>query len=292
MRATFVVSKRMGEALGEYQRHSERGFAPPPIFVGGMPRSGTTLLRVILDSHPNIACGPELRAIPALATLSRETRRLMGEMLAQYYCLPPSELDDVFAELVCSFLRPLHERSGKRRIAEKTPANALHFAELRRLFPDSPLIQVIRDGRDAVASVMQMDWTDSRTGKPLAVTQDPLVAAAAWAEHIARGREARDSGARYFEIRYEDIVRDARTALTPLFEFLEEPWSDDVLAYHSNSKIDLGLNEASAGQVSNGCHANSIGRWRNELGARERSAVKAAAGDLLIELGYANDFMW
>lgn len=266
--------------------------AAAPIFIGGMPRSGTTLLRVILDSHPNIACGPELRAIPALAALSRDTRKLMGETLEQHYALAPRDLDRIYAELVLSFLEPLHRATGKKRIAEKTPANALHFAELGRLFPESPLIQVIRDGRDAVASVMKMDWKDDKTGAALAITRDPAIAAAAWVEHIARGREARDAGARYFEIRYEDIVRAPKAALTPLFEFLGEPWSDEVLAYHENGQIDPGLHEASAEQVSSALYAKSVGRWREALSPPHKSAIKAAAGDLLIELGYARDFMW
>lgn len=280
----------MGETRGAVQ-HKAWGDAPP-IFIGGMPRSGTTLLRVILDSHPNIACGPELRAIPTLATLSRETRRLMGEMLSEYYSLPPSELDSVFAELVCSFLQPIHERSGKKRIAEKTPANALHFAELARLFPKSPFIQIIRDGRDAVASVLKMDWTEARTGQPMPITRDPAMAAATWAEHIARGRDARSAGARYFEIRYEDIVNQPRAALEPLFEFLEEPWSDDVLSFHTNERAASGVNESSAEQVSRELYRDSIGRWRRDLGEGARSAIKAACGGMLIELGYARDLAW
>lgn len=280
----------MGERLGVSSLGIWRG--APPIFIGGMPRSGTTLLRVILDSHPNIACGPELRAIPTLATLSSETRRLMGAMLAEYYCLPSSELDAVFAELVCSFLQPLHERSGKKRIAEKTPANALHFKELARLFPESPLIQIIRDGRDTVSSVLQMDWTEGATGKPMALTKDPRLAAATWAEHIVRAREARDAGAPYFEIRYEDIIREPKAALAPLFEFLCEPWSDDVLAFHANENIDLGENESSAEQVSRNLYRNSIGRWCRDLTAPAKAAVKEICGGMLIELGYAQDLAW
>lgn len=276
---------------GAKPEKSRRG-AAAPIFIGGMPRSGTTLLRVILDSHPNIACGPELRAIPALAALSRDTRKLMGETLEQHYALAPRDLDRIYADLVLSFLEPLHQASGKKRIAEKTPANALHFAELARLFPKSPLIQVIRDGRDAVASVLKMDWKDDKTGAPLPITKDAGFAGTVWTEHIARGREARDAGARYFEIRYEDIIRDPKAALAPLFEFLGEPWSDEVLAYHKNEKIDLGLHEASAEQVSTALYAKSVGRWRESLTPPQKSAIKAAAGDLLIELGYARDFMW
>lgn len=282
-------------AIGDteaFQRVVARETAAPPIFVGGCPRSGTTLLRVILDSHPEIVCGPELRAFPALASLSSETRSILGDVLAAHYRISSERLDCVFRNLVASFLDPLRAKSGKRRVAEKTPANALYFGELARLFPKAAFVQIIRDGRDAVASLLTMDWRDARTGAPLRVTTDAGSAAWTWANHVRRGREAAQAGADYFELRYEDLVRDPRAALRPLFAFLGEDWSDAVLDFAGNPSIGFGVNEASAAQVARGLASGSIGRWRRDLSEVDKKAFKTPAGELLIELGYADDDRW
>lgn len=258
-----------------------------PIFVGGAPRSGTTLLRVILDQHSSIACGPELRAIPGLALLSASTRMSMGSVYDAHYGLAPSDLNAVFRDLICAFLEPYAARRGKRRIAEKTPANALHFEELARLFPDASFIQIIRDGRDVASSLLGVDWRDGRTGAPFVYTKDPRAGALLWAEHVRAGRRAAATGARYFEIRYEDLARSLEAALRPLFGFLEEPWEAAVLDFRMNATISAGQNETSASAVAQPLTAGSIGRWRRDLGARAEEAFAGGPAELLRELGYA-----
>jgi hypothetical protein len=265
--------------------------ASPPIFVGGCPRSGTTLLRVILDSHAEIACGPELRVIPTLASLAATSRRVLGPDLAEHYDLSEAKLDAAFSRLMRSFLSPLQMKAGKPRIAEKTPANALHFAELARLFPQSPFIQIVRDGRDVVASLLTMDWKDAKSGERMPFTLDAGCAAEVWAAHVRSGRKARER-AEYFEIGYEDLVTTPRSSLTPLFEFLGVPWSDAALHHHRNRSVSAGMNESSAAQVAGNVTAARVGRWKSDLTPEQKTAVKAAAGDLLIELGYVRDFNW
>jgi len=260
--------------------------SPAPIFVGGCPRSGTTLLRAMLDSHPAIVCGPELRALPALAGLSADMRRIVGETLRTHYRLPTEQLDAIFARLIASFLEPLRNASGKRRIAEKTPANALHFAELAQLFPEAHFVQIVRDGRDVVASLLAMDWKDAR-GAPLAITRDPRSAARAWAAHVRAGRQAPPQ--RYHELRYERLVADPEGALRSLFGFLGEAWSEEALAYAREDRSAEGVNETSAGRIALAPDMTAIGRWRRDLSAEARKAVSEEAGALLAELGYADD---
>lgn len=262
-----------------------------PIFVGGCPRSGTTLVRAILDSHPSIVCGPELRAFPALAGLSADMRRVMGETLRAHYHLPADRLDAIFAELMLFFLEPLRAASGKPRAAEKTPANALHFAELAHLFPDAHFVQIIRDGRDVVASLLAMDWKDA-SGAPLPITRDAGAAARAWAGHIHAGRNARAAGARYHELRYERLAADPEAELRPLFAFLGEPWADEVLKFSDKDRSEEGVSETSAARISGAVDRAAVGRWRNDLSPPARAAFKTEAGPLLMELGYADDDRW
>ncbi|MBI1365114.1 MAG: hypothetical protein GC153_04065 [Alphaproteobacteria bacterium] len=263
-----------------------------PIFVGGAPRSGTTLLRVILDSHPNIACGPEFRIIPSLAALSANTRQLMGDTLSAHCGLGEEALNSVFANLISSFLESYRQARGKARIAEKTPANALHFSELARLFPSAFFVSIIRDGRDVVSSLMKMDWFEARTGERMAITTHAECAARAWVSHIEEARKVAAVGGRFFEIRYEDLVESPESELRKLFDFLGEPWRPEVLSFEKNETIFVGMNESSAQSVARGLNHSARGRWRRDLSTADKTAVKSVAGDLLIKLGYAHDQNW
>ncbi len=246
----------------------------------------------MLDRHPNIACGPELRVIPALAGFAAQTRDLCGENLEAHYGLTPDRVGAVFGDLIGSFLEPYRASRGKSRIAEKTPANILHFDELDRLFPDADFIHIIRDGRDVVASLLTMDWKDARTGAPMAMTQDPATAAATWTHHVTAGLEAKTAGIRVFELHYEELIADPRAILEALFAFLDEPWSDDPLAFHLGDQIRTGIAESSVEQIAKPLYRQSVGRWRRDLSHTAKDAVKKHAGALLKTLDYTAADDW
>jgi len=260
--------------------------AAAPIFVGGAGRSGTTLLRVILDSHPRIACGPELKVGPKIAELWYELQTAYSPSLGELG-LTAADVNAAFARLVQRLLRPYLQQQAKPRIAEKTPNNVFYLQHLHHLFPDSPLIHVIRDGRDVVASLLTMDWADPATGERLPYTTDAGLAARYWADAVTAGRltaQHPTAGPCYQEVRYEDLVARPEATLRTLFEFVGEPWDPGVLAFHRRRRNLAG--ESSAGQVTQPLHDRAIGRWRRDLGARDLGAVLDVAGELLEEIGY------
>ena len=264
----------------------------PPIFLGGSGRSGTTLLRVILDSHPNIACGPELKVTPILAQLWHEFQTSHRQTLENYH-ITPLDTNDMFRGIITRLLEGYRIAAGKARIAEKSPNNVFYFQHLRVIFPGSPLIQVIRDGRDVVCSLLTMQWSDAVTGEPLDYTRDAGKAAAYWASAVRAGRkllEKDDSSSHYMELRYEALVTDPEPTLRSLFTFIGEPWHPEVLDYH-RQKRDL-AGESSAEQVSRKLYTTAVSRWRKDLKPADKAAVKDAAGDLLVELGYAGNHDW
>jgi len=264
----------------------------PPIFIGGAGRSGTTLLRVILDSHPNIACGPELKVIPQLAQLWRQFQTAFYPTLESYYITRP-EINALFANIIVTLMDKYRRRHGKTRAAEKSPNNVFYFQHLHDLLPASPCIHIIRDGRDVVCSLLTMNWADAVTGRPLEYTRDAGKAAEYWAGAIRAGRtmlEKRSRRSCYLEVRYEDLVTNPEPTLKDLFAFINERWDPVVLRYYEQERDLAG--ESSADQVTQPLYAKTVGRWRRDLRAQDKAAVKAAAGDLLVELGYADSLDW
>lgn len=264
-----------------------------PIFVGGAGRSGTTLLRVILDSHPHIACGPELKITQQLCRMWYDFQSVYLPTL-QEYLLSPADLRDMFGRFLLSFLEKYRQQSGKPRLAEKSPNNVLYFQHLHYLFPESPLIHVVRDGRDVVCSLLTMNWVNPKTGERLAYTRDARRAAEYWVHCVQAGREAPRQvpplARRYWEVRYEALVERPLPTLQGMFAFLDEPWDPAVLAFHEQERNLAG--ESSADQVTQQLYAGAAGRWQRDLKPADKQAVKEVAGDLLVELGYATGHDW
>jgi len=258
-----------------------------PIFIGGSPRSGTTLLRAIVNSSATMVCGPELRVIPALCALSHQIEQGSLDVLQDHYGMNQSALHQQFAQTIHAFLKPLGESSGKR-VAEKTPANILHFPHLRQLFPTSPLVSIVRDGRDVVSSLLSMDWTDSRTGAPMDITTDARLAAHQWVQSVEAGEQMANDNAHY-QLRYEDLVADPHAVIGQLFDFLGEPSGAVESALRRVAGFDpsSGANEASNDRVSQPIDRRAIGRWQRDLTAKQIDDVQRVAGPTLHRYGYA-----
>jgi protein-tyrosine sulfotransferase len=263
----------------------------PPIFIGGAGRSGTTLLRVILDSHSRITCGPELKVMPVVAQLWADFQTTYAPIVRNYH-LDARAIDRLFRDFVEGLLKPLQARTGKARMAEKSPNNVFYFQHLFRMFPDSAFIHVLRDGRDVIASLLTMDWRTPE-GNPVPYTRSAREAARYWRRAVEAARQFARSTAgssRFHEVRYENIVARPEPCLQELFAFLGETWEPDVLRFHER-KHPLHA-ESSAAQVQRMLYNSSVGRWVTDLSGPDKTAVRAEIGDLLIELGYAHDSGW
>ena len=255
--------------------------------MGGVPRSGTTLLRVVLDTHPRIFCGTELRAVHAVTNLFAAAQVHSGDLLRTSYGLSEQALADIFSELILSFFQPAWPASGKPRVAEKTPSNVLAFPQLRALFPESPLIHVIRDVRDVVASRLERDRASG--GAALDTVTTARARAREWVDtmEVARWMQADPTRARaYFEVRYEALVQTPEQVLVPLFEFIGERFDPVVLQFHRVSRNVSGTEEWSADAVRREIFTSSIGRWRHTLSPAEVQAVVSEASQTMTELGY------
>src|SRR2546421_7871728 len=122
-----------------------------PIFIGGLQRSGTKLMRLLLDSHPHIACGPESNLFREnrLERIYTYLRTIWPPGLDPRYAFAPHTVDQVMAGLIYAVVMPYCQQQGKPRWAHKTPATILFIDTLFALFPAAQFIHMIRDPRDA-----------------------------------------------------------------------------------------------------------------------------------------------
>lgn len=264
---------------GPYPSGVEESVAPP-IFVIGSPRSGTTLLRLMLDSHPTISCGEETHFLRDLrAALARNWS------LIETYGFPRAYWIDRIRTFYTDFQADYLARRGKLRWAEKDPVYTLHLDFVDELFPDAQYVHLIRDAYDVVASFRE------RWGYRSALR----VARADWARYVGAGRAfgQRLPASRYCELRYEQLVAAPEPQMRRLLAFLGEPWNGSVLrfdeAQHDATERYRRFTadrRRTAGE-STAIYRSRIGAGRRELDPVLRRLLKRSAGDLLQELGYA-----
>ena len=249
-----------------------------PIFIVGAPRSGTTLLRLMLDSHPNISSGPETHFLVKFKSiLGSDWRRL------KRYGFEKTYWQEKIADFFSSFQMDYARKRGKIRWAEKTPKYALHPDFINGIFPESQIIHIIRDGRDVVNSYRDR-WGYVRAIGGIEAWRRYILAAKKFARTV--------TGERFYELHYEDLVNDAEGTMGKLLEFLHEPWSDQVLSYdsihhdHGARYKKFTQGRRVQGEDKKNIYASRIGVGKRELGPFLKVLFSIRSGRLLKELGY------
>lgn len=263
----------------------------PLIFMGGCGRSGTTLLRELLNRHPKIFCGPEtsMFGIPFWPNNIAK----MWNMDETAIKNSASKAKNI-VEYADKFYRNHSHTVGKIRAADKTPNNVRVIGKVLTWFPQSLFIHVIRDGRDVVCSLRNHPKEIIVNGKivPNHINRPISECATRWLADTSSGLAYR-SHPRYFEVRYEDLVTKPEATLEALCEFIGEDFCKEMLDPGA-SKADnmhagrLVNNQNSKDKIS----TRSIGRWREGLSYKEKADFIDIAGELLISLNYAEDHLW
>jgi hypothetical protein len=266
-----------------------------PLLVLGVRRSGTTLLRVMLDRSSQLALPDESYFVPQLADRHRgdiDVETFVDD-LRRLGTLREWEVDpeDVRARLrpgmpvgeaIAAVYETYAAARGKPRWGDKTPMYMQHLRLLERLFPDALYVHLVRDGRDTAASFLQMPAgivTES-WGHPTTVAGF----ARQWGTEVrsARALGSRVGPARYLELRYERLVESPEETLREVCEFAGLPWEPAMLEY------------ADAVDVSAKPHQQNLKRrptsglrnWRTDLELTEVEEFEEVSGDVLAELGY------
>lgn len=287
-----TVAGRKATARGWDTFESDYTSTQKFIFVGGCGRSGTTLVRTILDSHSNICCGPE-------SNLLLPTPIQIGDLAAKFSF--QAEMIEALADdstcrahFIDLFANACCQKVGKRRWAEKTPRNVLHLSYLFRSFPAAVFIHVIRDGRDVACSL--------RTHPRHRVENGQLVPVNTWrpiAECVTRWTDSIEASrphwgdSRYYALRYEDLILETEKTLRDLMCFLNEPWEAALLDHTSvDSPFRDALQFPQNPEVLQPRYTDSLGRWQTDLSDTDRNTFKELANRQLIEMGYVSDSEW
>jgi hypothetical protein len=288
-RLATKVRNRTGRLRSYRWRHAAGGSEDAVIVIGGCPRSGTTLLRRLLDEHPSIVCGPETSALLPV--------KLSAAELAAACELPEAEVSAMLrgsgsqGAFVAALFDRVARRRGKRRWAEKTPLNVRHLDWIFRHFPNARFIHVIRDGRDVVCSLRGHPSRRFVDGAWVSVPQRRSVSSCIgqWLELTGRGMGWRGDP-RYMEVRYEDLVGAPEATMRRVMDFVGEPFEESWLAARLEAQATDGAapRPNAAGVIT----AGSIGRWRRDLKPAEIELIRQRATDRLVELGYAEGPDW
>ena len=250
--------------------------ASDPILIGGEPRSGTTLLRVILDSHSAIACGPESHFFvdPKFQEFHEYFRNRWTRRAADFD-YTPNDLDDLFRDFVRGFFETYAKRRGKRRWADKTPQSIWSLSYVWTLFPTARFVHMIRDGRDVACSVLAQNFGP----------KDVEEAARRWVKSIECG-VSRRGDPRYAEVRYEDLVLHTEREVRRVLAFVGEPFEPAVLEHHKRAHDWAGNGPVETKRASKPVYADAIGRWRRDLTDADQKRFAKIAGPTLRTLGY------
>jgi hypothetical protein len=240
---------------------SERPATEAPIFVIGVHRSGTTLLRLILDSHPRIACPPESFFLLPLRGLLDDAKALEGLAAMGF---PREAVARRLGEFAGWFFEVYAASHGKPRWADKTPSyvRCLDFIEAA-FGPRARYVLIYRHGLDSAASIARIPSIHDADPHTEACGGDRFAGAARyWAEQTRAMRAfAAAHPERCFELRYEALATDPEPQIRRLLEFLGEPWDPRVLAFHELPH-DHGMEDRKASRARG--FDPSIGGWREQ----------------------------
>ena len=274
--------------------------AERPIFVGASPRSGTTLLRTMLDSHPELAIPRESRFLreafrqraefgdltspanrDALITWILDGRGVneskfgstKAELAERMREAPGGTLGSIVGTPFATYA----ENQSKPRWGDKRPAYIRGTGAIFSMFPDAKFVHLVRDPRGSVASMLRVGWFDGSVARGLEL----------WTRSIDAAAQARTTyrSDQFYELKYEELLADPASEITRLAGWLDlDPAGiDEMLAYHVDNDVPASKYHWKVSQPID--RANSA-TWREALGTEDLALIDAVAGPHLDAFGY------
>jgi len=227
----------------------------------GHPRSGTTLLEQVLDSHPDIVTAEETHILhdeaylPVSRGFSPETSVLQVLESAPVSALKQSRQNYfLFTELFTG------KATAGKLLIDKNPALNVLIPAVVRIFPEAKFLVAIRDPRDVCLSCFMQPLSLNPVSSAYLSLEGTMAQYASvmgfWRTVLPKLRNA------WMEIRYEDAVENMENASRRVLTFLEVPWREEVLRFHEHARTQP-LRSPSYAEVTKPVFKTAVGRWRN-----------------------------
>jgi tetratricopeptide (TPR) repeat protein len=225
-----------------------------PVFILGMPRSGTSLLEQILASHTRVHAGGERRELPLLI---KDLPAVLGTAVRYPDCLD-ALTKDAITGLRDTYLAGYGGIKSEATIfTDKRPWNFLHIGMIELLFPNARILHSVRDPLDTALSIFFQNL-NARTD-PYATNLDHIAAYYGdYQRMMAHWTSV--SNLAFFEIRYEHMVEDQEGCTRRLLDFLQLEWEPECLQFYKTRRV---VNTASYAQVRKPIYGSSVDRHLN-----------------------------
>ena len=271
-----------------------------PFFIVGAQRSGTTMLRLMLNAHPRLVVPFESSFITLydrrlheygeltvranvkrlLADIGRDMHVSRGGLIVDRDAILAKDIR-TYADLVRAIFEVYAQSRGKPRWGDKTPDYGSDMDVLWRLFPGCKIIHIVRDGRDVAVSNRGISW---------GVRSLPRVAQLWRWETMVTRKLGRMIGTHYMELRFEDLVTNPARELQRICAHLGEEFDEAMLRYHESAAKEMPAESMQWHRSSvSAPKIDKIGLWRRELSTADRIIFEDHAGDALDEFGYERE---
>jgi hypothetical protein len=268
--------------------------AAPPVFVVGIPRSGTTWVYDVLDAHPQVCAVFESGLFDSTrgfgGVLSRDGWRWNTN--SDKHVAPRTYVVDelrAFADRVLAH----HMQPHHRYLVEKTPGHVLALPVLVEVFPDAKIVHVVRDGRDVAVSAIwaTQTWAAGRWRR-VPPPRDVALQAKRWASAMAATHIAKSmlDPSRFLEMRYEDLKTDAKGQIRRLLTFCGFEF-DEELVVELTDRTDF-QKSGRAADPSGFYRAGRVGDWQSSFTVFDALAFNAYGGQALVTAGYERSRRW
>ena len=224
-----------------------------PIFILGMPRSGTTLVEQIIASHSEVAGGGEL---PYLEILTDEFNDVIGDAVTYPECMHSLEQSDIqlLADRYTNNL--LKHSDGSRVVTDKMTSNYLHIGLIRKLFPDSPILHCTRNALDVCISCYFQNFGERHA---YVYSLEKIGEVYKLYEELMEFWKT-DLNIAMLDVNYENLVSNPEQNVRAILEYCGLSWDEQCLSFHTNKRY---AQTASYDQVRKPMYQSSMDRWKN-----------------------------